>query len=244
MAQIGASEDTRIAKLRDALQRARQEFTLADTIGQKPMCQLLGVTHSTLVPWLDDPMVASSGAFVRGGRGVGYEFNPVPTILALIAYFERQRADKIIANTEMRDKVGGDRLRDAPAEMTMREVRDAMQVSLQIRAAEKQECKLVDAAEAQATYRNLLLSIRDTLLGAPQQLDPTNTWSTELREMFDNALSDCLVLLREAGQDALSEPDATIPKRAHGSAVRSGKRAAPRKPAKPRAKRTGPAATA
>lgn len=243
MAQIGASEESRIAKLRDALQRATQEFALDAKIGQKPMCQLLGVSHWTLSQWLDDPMVASSGAFFRGGRGVGYEFNPVLTIWALICYFERQRADKVLANSEMRDKIGGDRLKQAPPEMTMREVRDAMQVSLQILAAEKEQGKLVDASEAAATYRNLLLTIRDTLLGAPQRLDPENTWPTDFREMFDNALSDTLVLLREAGQEVLSEADAVVPERLDGARDRSGKRAAAAKTGKPRARRAGTAAT-
>lgn len=244
MARIGASEETRIAKLHDALRRAKELYQPDERIGQKAMCALLGITHYTLREWIDDPAVEASGAFVRGGRGQGYEFNPTLTIWVLLWFWERKRADRIVANAKIREQVVGTKLDDAPADMTMREVKDAMQVSLQILTAEKEAGKLVDAAKAAATYRELALSMRDTLLGAPQRLDPENSWPTDFREMFDNALSDCLVLLREAGQEALSEPDATIPERPDGAPDRSGKRQSPARSAKPRARRAGTAATA
>jgi len=244
MARPGASEETRIRKLKDALQRARTTYTPGEMIGQRPMCELVGVSHATLREWLDDPEVEASGAFKRGGRGHGYEFDPVLTIWVLLWYFERRRADSIHANARIRGMVVGDKLADAPPEMTMRDVKEAMQVSLQILAAEKESGKLVDATEAAATYRNLLLSIRDTLLGSPQRLDPTNAWPTEFREMFDNALSDCLVALRQAGQDVLSEADAVIPARPDAPVDRSGGRKAAGRRPRTGAQRTGPAATA
>lgn len=243
MARPGASEETRIRKLKDALQRAKS-FTPGQMIGQRAMCELLGVSAMTLREWLDDPEVEGSGAFKRGGMGHGYEFNPVLTIWVLLWFFERKRADSIHANARIRGMVVGDKLDDAPPEMTMRDVKEAMQVSLQILAAEKESAKLVDAAEAAATYRNLLLSIRDTLLGSPQRLDPTNAWPTEFREMFDNALSDCLVALRQAGQDVLSDPDATIPARPHAPADRSGGRKAAGRRAGAGTKRARPTTTA
>lgn len=244
MARPGASEETRIHKLKDALQRAKATFTPGEMIGQRPMCELVGVSHYTLREWLDDPEVEASGAFKRGGRGYGYEFDPVLMLWVLLWYFERKRADRIHANARLRNMVVGDRLDDAPPELTMRDMKEAMQVNLQILAAEKEAGKLVDAAEAAATFRNLLLTMRDTLLGAPQRLDPTNAWPTEFREMFDNALSDCMVLLRDAGQKALIEPDEILPRSNDAPAQRSGGRKAAGKSARAGAKRTGPAATA
>lgn len=237
MARPGASEETRIRKLKDALQRAKS-FTPGEMIGQRAMCELLGVSAMTLREWLDDPEVDGSGAFKRGGMGHGYQFNPVLTIWVLLWFFERKRSDAVLVNARMREMVVGDRLADAPADMTMRDVKEAMQVNLQLLAAEKEAGTLVEASEAAATYRNLLLSIRDTLLGSPQRLDPTNAWPTEFRETFDNALSDCLVLLREAGQEALSEPDAAIPARPDAPADRSGGRKAAGRRAGAGAKRT------
>lgn len=244
MARPGASEESRIRKLKDALQRAKATLTPGEMIGQRAMCDLLGVSSMTLREWLDDPEVEASGAFKRGGMGNKYEFDAVLTIWVLLWYFERKRSDAVLVNARMRDMVVGDRLADAPPEMTMRDVKEAMQVNLQLLTAEKEAGKLVDADKAAATYRNLLLSIRDTLLGSPQRLDPTNTWPTEFRETFDNALSDCLVLLREAGQEALSEPDAAIPRSADAPADRSGGRKAPRRAPRSGAKRAGTAATA
>lgn len=225
MARPGASEETRIRKLKDALQRAKS-FTPGEMIGQRAMCELLGVSAMTLREWLDDPEVDGSGAFKRGGMGHGYQFDPALTIWVLLWFFERKRADSVHANARMRGMVVGDKLDDAPPDMTMRDVKEAMQVSLQILAAEKEAAKLVDAGEVSATYRNLLLSIRDTLLGSPQRLDPTNAWPTDFRERFDNALSDVLVELRDAAQKALIDLDATLPARPDAPADRSGGRKA------------------
>ncbi len=243
MARLGASEEQRIAKLHDALRRARELYQPGERIGHKAMCGLLGITHYTLREWLEDPQVELSGAFVRGGRGHGYEFDPVLMIWVFLWFWERKRSEKVLANAKVREAVGG-KLDDAPGDMTMREVRDAMQVSLQLLTAEKEAGELVKAAEAASTYRTLVMGLRETLLSAPQRQDPENKWPTELREMFENALSDCLVLLRGAGQEALSEPDATIPKRSDGARNASGKRKPPRTPAKPRAKSAGTASTA
>jgi hypothetical protein len=226
MARPGASEETRIRKLKDALQRARTTLTPGEMIGQRAMCDLLGVSSMTLREWLDDPEVEGSGAFKRGGMGNKYEFDPVLTIWVLLWYFERKRSDAVLVNARMREMVVGDRLGDAPPEMTMRDVKEAMQVNLQLLTAEKEAGKLVDATEAASTYRNLLLSIRDTLLGSPQRLDPTNAWPTEFRETFDNALSDVLVELRNAAEKALIDLDATLPARPDAPADRSGGRKA------------------
>jgi hypothetical protein len=243
MARIGASEEQRIAKLHDALRRAKELYQPGERIGHKAMCGLLGITHYTLREWLEDPQVELSGAFVRGGRGHGYEFDPVLMIWVLLWFWERKRSDRVLANAKVREAIAG-KIDDAPGDMTMREVRDAMQVSLQLLTAEKEAGELVKATEAASTYRAMVTAMRDTLLGSPQRLDPTNAWPTEFREMFDNALSDCLVLLREAGQEALSQPDATVPKRADESRDSAGKRKAAGRSSKPRAKRDGTAATA
>ena len=224
MARPGASEETRIRKLRDALQRAKSSEMIGETIGQKPMCELIGVKPATLRPWLDDAEVEGSGAFVRGGRGVDYQFNPIATIWVLIRYFERLRDEKINHNQRIREMVAGDKLDDIPLEMPMREVREAMDINLRILAQEKEAGLLVDAAASRATFQELLLGVRDTLLSAPQRLDPENTWATELRESVDDALSDCLVLLREAGEEILTDGGAVLTKRADGANTRAGKR--------------------
>jgi hypothetical protein len=243
MARLGASEEQRIAKLHDALRRAKELYQPGERIGHKAMCGLLNISHYTLREWLEDPIVEASGAFVRGGRGHGYEFDPILMIWVFTWFWERKRSEKVLANAKDREAFGG-KIDDAPGDMTMREVRDAMQVSLQLLTAEKEAGELVKAAEAASTYRAIVTAMRETLLSAPQRQDPENKWPTELREMFDNALSDCLVLLREAGQEALSEPDATIPNRADGARDASRKRKPARPSPKPRAKRAGTASTA
>lgn len=231
MARPAASEETRIRRLRDALSRAKSENMIGETIGQGPMCDLLGTNPATLRSWLDDEEVSASGAFIRGGQGVNYLFNPIATIWVLIRYFERLRDQKVAENSRIREMVAGDKLAEAPPEMTVRDVRDAMRLNLDLIAAEKEQGLLVDAAASRATFQELALSMRDTLLSAPQRLDPENAWKPEFREKFDNALADCLVLLRADGREALID-DAILPGSADGEGEVPRKRRAPRKPKK------------
>lgn len=211
MARPAATEEARIRKLRDSLRRASDDGLLGSVIKQAEMCKLLGVQPATLRDWLDDPEVAGSLAFVPGGNGVSYEFNPVATIWVLIRYFERMRDEKAAKNRRVREMVAGDKIADAPDEMTIKDVREAMQLHLQILATEKEAALLVNAAEAERRFNDFVLALRDTCLSAPQKLDPTNSWTPEFRENFDNALAELLVLFQQAGRDVLSASDEAVP---------------------------------
>jgi hypothetical protein len=244
MARPGASEETRIRKLHDALRRATAQSMIGEVIGQKPFAQLLQIQVTTLRPWLEDPDVAASGAFEVGGRGVDYRIDPIATIWVLIRWFERKRDERVRENLRVREMVAGDKLDGAPVEMTVKDAREAMQLYLQILATEKEAGQLVDAAINAATYNDLVLTLREALLSAPQKLDPTNEWTPEFREMFDNAMAECMVLLRHAGQELLSPPDGSVPAVTDGADQRAAKRRKVRQPAKAGRKRAGTAATA
>lgn len=244
MARPGASEETRIRKLHDALRRATAQNMIGEVIGQKPFAQLLQVQPSTLRPWLEDPEVAASGAFVPGGRGVDYRIDPIATIWVLIRWFERQRDERVRENLRIRAMVAGDKLDGAPAEMNIRDAREAMQLYLQILAAEKEAGDLVEAATSTAAFTELVLGLREALLSAPQKLDPTNEWPPEFREKIDNALADCMVLLRQAGLEALSPPDGSVAERPDGADQRAPHRAKVRRPAQAGGKRARAPATA
>lgn len=225
MARPGASEDVRIRKLYGSLERAKTAGLVGQVLTQAPMCELLGVKPATLRPWLDDEEVENSGAFIRGGRGADYSFDPIATIWVLIRFFERQRDAKASQNMRLRRMVAGDRLDDAPDDMTVRDVREAMQLHLQILEADKEAGRLIDAEASARRYSELVLAMREACLSAPQKLDPTNQWEPEFREKFDNALADFMVLLRQAGEGLIG--DETVPRRADAA----GKRAASRRPA-------------
>ena len=244
MARPGASEETRIRKLHDALRRATSQNMLGEVIGQKPFAQLLQVQPSTLLPWLEDPDVADSGAFVAGARGIGYQINPVATIWVLIRWFERKRDQRVNENMRVREMVAGDKLDGAPVDMTVRDATDAYRLSLQIMTAEREAGRLVEAAEVEARFNALVTGIREGVLSAPQKLDPTSEWEPEFREKFDNALADLLVLLRQAGQDSLSPDNGPIPAGPDGQGERAAQRTATGRSRAAGAKRTGTAATA
>lgn len=244
MARPAASEEARIARLRAALDRAVSQGLVTETLKFDPMCRLLGVSRVTLRDWLNEPEIADSGALIVGGNGVEYQFNAVATIWVLIRFWERKRDARIRDQLRIREAVAGDSLDSAPADMTLRDAKEALSLHLQLLESEKQAAALVSAAEAETTFGKLTLAIRESLLSAPQKLDPTNEWSPEFREKFDNVLADLMVQLRHAGQEALSPDNGPVPAGPAGKGEGAEKRPAPRAPRRPRAKRAGTAATA
>lgn len=244
MARPGASEETRIRKLQDALRRAAAQNMIGEVFGLGPMCEMLGVKPATLRSWIDDPDVDRSGAFVRGDRGSAYEFNVIATIWVLIRYWERKRDTRVKENLRVREMVAGDKLDGAPSDMTVRDATEAYRLALQIITAEKESGQLVDAADAEAKFNALVLAIREGLLSAPQKLDPTNEWAPEFREKIDNVLADCMVLLRQAGQESLRPTDGPVPAGSDGAGQRAPQRKKTGRSGKPRAQSAGSAATA
>lgn len=211
MARPGASEEVRLRKLRAALDRAIAQGLVDKTLTFKPMCDLIKVTRPTLRDWLQEPEVEASGAFVTGSLGTEYQFNVMATLWVLIRHCERKRDERIIENMRIREAVAGDKLDGAPVEMTVKDATDAYKLSLSIITAEREAGRLVDVAEAEAKFNELVMVLRETLLSAPQRLDPTSEWAPEFREKFDNALADCMAQLREAGLEALSTDHGTVP---------------------------------
>lgn len=244
MARPAASEEARIARLRAALDRAVSQGLVAESFNAKQMYELLQVNRSTFREWTSEPEIAASGAFVAGAEGVDYAFNPIATIWVLIRWFERKRDARMKEHLRIREAVAGDSLDSAPAEMSMRDVREAMGLHLQLLESERLAGDLVSRSEADAQFRSLTLALREAMLSAPQKLDPTNEWAPEFREKFDNVLADLMVQLRQAGQEALSLDDGPVPAGPSGEGPSAPKRKAPRAPRRTGAKRTGSAATA
>lgn len=244
MGRIAATEEARIAKLRAALGRAVSQNLVTQSLTATEMTKLLGVNRSTLRDWCNEPEVAESGVLIGGSKGIEYEFNAVATIWVLIRFWERKRDERHRSNLRIREAIAGDSLGDTPAGMSLADVNQATQIHLRLLESEKEAGTLIRAADAQAMMNNLVLSIREATLSAPQKLDPTNEWSPEFREKFDNVLADLMVQLRRAGQDALSPDDGPVPAGPDGKGGELAKRTPVRRSRSAGPKRAGTAATA
>lgn len=244
MARPAASEEARIVRLRAALDRAKSQGLVTASLKFADMVQLVGVNKQTLRDWCAEAEIAESGAFVGHGRGVDYQINPIALLWVLIRFFERKRDQKMREHLEVRKAIAGDSLDSAPAELSLKEAKEALDLHLKLLDAERGAEKLVVAEEVRAAVNKLVLGLRDATLSAPQQLDPTNQWSPEFREQFDNVLADLMVLLRQAGQEALSPDDGSVPAGPAGKGEGTPKRPPVRQRRSAGARRTGSVATA
>lgn len=244
MGRPAASEDARITRLRAALDRAISQGLVTEALNFGAMAKLLGISRTTLREWCSEQDIASSGALIGGDRGIDYEFNPIAMIWVLIRFWERKRDERTRANLRIREAVAGDSLDSVPSELTIKQASEALDLHLKLLDIERAAEKLVAADEVRAAVNKLVLGLREATLSAPQKLDPTNEWPPEFREQFDNVLADLMVLLRQAGQEALSPDNGPVPAGSTGKGEGAPKRQAVRQRRSGGAKRAGSAATA
>lgn len=204
MARPGESEASRLRKLETALGRARS-IKPGEVFAFTPMKELLGVSVNTLREWCDEPDIDQSGAFIRGGNGVAWEFNPVAMIWVLIRHFERKRDALVNENQRIRDMVGGDKLAGVPVDFNLTDTKRMVDLHLQLRSAEEADGTLIEAATAAEAVTAMVRDLRETVLTAPQEMDPTNSWDTEFREKFDSVLSRFMLRLQAAGRDCVKK---------------------------------------
>lgn len=203
MAKPGVSEAARLRKLRAVLERAAQDCPPGTVLSSQPMAGLLGVSWATLREWCNDPAVDTAGAFIAGGNGIEWQFNPVATIWALIRHFERVHETKVEKNRRIREIATGDALHGVPEDFDLRDTREMVRLLTELRNRQQADGNLVDAAATVKAIRKMVSAIQSATLTSAAVLDPTGDWDPEFREAFDDAMSRALVLQGEAAAECL-----------------------------------------
>lgn len=81
------SYSARIARLEAAKLRINDEYPQGHKLSSKPMSDVLSVNWPTLRGWCDLEEFYGTGAFVRGGNGIEWEFDPHQTVAVLLQHF-------------------------------------------------------------------------------------------------------------------------------------------------------------
>jgi hypothetical protein len=81
------SYSARIARLEAAKLRIDDEYPQGHKLSSKPMSDALSVNWPTLRGWCDLEAFYGAAAFVRGGNGIEWEFDPHKTVAILLQHF-------------------------------------------------------------------------------------------------------------------------------------------------------------
>lgn len=205
MARSATSLAARLQRLEAARVKVRA-MKRGAVLTFEPMMELLGVSRPILRDWCRDiPGFAESGAFEGGGNGIEYRFNPGATVRFLIKHFAAERDARVKKAREVRRMVAGDRLDDLPEDFDLDEIRKMIAVTAALREERERAGELVDAAKARDALRTMMTEMQQAGVKAASQQDPTGQWSPEIREKFEDAVNNVLVVMGRAGETALRQ---------------------------------------
>lgn len=205
MATRGNNLAARLRKLDAALAKAKK-LKRGEHLTFEPMMELLDLrSRRVLRDWCSDiPGFEESGAFVRGGNGIEWEFEPRKTIEFLVKHFSAERDAKLAKAREVRRMVGAEQLDGLPDDFDLDEIRKMIQVHAALREERQKAGELVEAAKVRDALTAMFTKMQQAGVRSASQQDPTGQWPPEIREAFEDAVNNVLVVMGRAGEKALS----------------------------------------
>lgn len=205
MPMTASSPAARAAWLeKHALPKARK--VKDSTLTSVQMCEIVGVVWTTLRKWTRDIAgFEASGAFVRGDRGMEYEFKPLATVNFLIAHFKAEAEQRAAAAKQVREAIGGNALADVPTDMSLDDIRKAIQVRAEMIRQEEREGRLVEREIVEKAIDAMISQMTEAGVRATREQDPTGQFPPEIAEKFENAVESIMVSIQSAGARCLNE---------------------------------------
>lgn len=159
------------------------------TVSFEPMREILGLaTRTSLREWCDSiDGFEASGAFVRGGNGVEWEFDPRKTVAFLVKHFKGQIDAQAKRSRKIAKAVGVD-LPSAEAAPSLQETKQLVELTLTVTAAQEKLGRYAvadEVAEFIAGYNEELVS---GILGVKTKVDPNGNLPPVVRKAIDEEL--------------------------------------------------------
>ncbi|MGN6290404.1 MAG: hypothetical protein ACTHNA_14210 [Sphingopyxis terrae] len=157
-------------------------------LSSRPMADALSVSWPTLRKWCDLPTFADSGAFVRGGNGIEWEFDPKKTVAALLAHFRGEIARRQDRNRRVVESVGLDMDPDEAGRIDMAELTKQVNLTLAIQENKMKSGGYVPATDLRDFLRGYNQSAVSAVLGVGSKIDPTGALPASIRTAMTEEL--------------------------------------------------------
>lgn len=201
----------------EALEAAERRISTieATKLSSMPMAEALSVSWPTLRRWCDLPAFADSGAFVRGGNGIEWEFDPKKTVAALLAHFRGEMTKRQDRNRRVVESVGLDMDPEEAGRIDMAELARQVNLTLAIQENKMKSGGYVPATDLRDFLRGYNQSAVSAVLGVGSKIDPTGAlpasirtaMTEELRKVAVGMQSMCSKFVGEFGAGLIEEGD-------------------------------------
>jgi hypothetical protein len=198
----------RISRLEAALERAKA-LPAGENLEASQMSELLDVSWVALKEWLDSvPAFDGSDAFVRGGQGIAWSFDPVKTTEILLEHYRSERDRRSNRAKTVMKQVGAETSDEGPIEFS--ELTKQVDLTLKLTdAKEKQRGYIPASLFADFMVRYNTAAVQG-VLGVKVQTDPTGALPPEISRLIDEHLRGVAAAMHRACEDCIKEFDARL----------------------------------
>ncbi|WP_333837944.1 hypothetical protein [Novosphingobium sp.] len=187
MGRPGTSINARIAKLEAASERAKK-IPRGSVLASRPMCEVLGVSWPTLREWCNEfHELEASGAVVRGGNGIEWEFKPAPTVRIILKAMKSQRDGQARKSREISRAIGVSLSPDEAAP-SLAETKDLVNLTLAVVAAQEKQGRYTPTEQMLDFIDRYNRRVVEGIMGVRTRMDPNGKLPPQVRAEIDKHL--------------------------------------------------------
>jgi hypothetical protein len=195
MAQT-VSTTARIEAL-EAAQRRIDALDEGQVLSSRPMSEILGVTWNTLRGWCNTlPAFEGTGAFIRGGNGIEWEFDPRKTVEALLAHFRAEITKRQDRNRRVVESVGLAMDPDEAAQIDMADLTRQVNLTLAVQESKMRAGGYVPASKVGDFLKGYNQAAVEAVLGVGAKIDPTGALPASIRAAMTEELRNVAAGMR------------------------------------------------
>jgi len=185
----------------EALEAASRRIDTMDddlTLSSTPMAEALGVTWNTLRGWCDTvEAFEGSGAFVRGGNGIAWEFHPRKTVDALLAHYRGEISKRQDRNRSFVASMGITMDEREAEVIDIAELSKQVSLTLAIQESKMKQGGYVPVHRVVEFLRAYNQAAVQGILGVGTKSDPTGALPATVRATMNDELRSVAVGLQK-----------------------------------------------
>lgn len=173
-----------------------------------PMAEVLGVHWNALRGWCNFPIFEGSGAFIRGGNGIAWEFDPRKTVDTLIEHFRGEIAKRQNRNRSFVASMGITMDEREAENIDIAELSKQVSLTLAMQEHKQKQGGYVPAVRMSEFIRGYNQAAVQAVLGVGSKIDPTGTLPPSIRAAINEELRSVAVAMQRRCSQFVGDPGA------------------------------------
>ena len=176
----------------------------------EPMRELLGLaTRAALRDWCDSiEGFEASKAFVRGGNGIEWEFDPRKTVAFLLKHFKRKLSQQAKKAKAIKNAAGAANQDDD--ELSLVETRQAFELARAIKREKREDNDHCRKDHVEWLFSSAAEMVRNRVMAIATKCDPNGNWPPAYRKQLIEAQRETLFEIYEDHVELKEEFDVRL----------------------------------